>query len=193
MLFKYPWILSTSIQKNYEEILAFLFAEKVCKISCIIAWLARTSMVQLCTIFELLRTTYILFIFSWVHSIFIKGLTTSQWVLELYWSKLLIVPRSSLLCLSPFYIQTHLLLSVFLPFYLHYTSQRRWFLTLTSSKIVENRENKYFLTSFLKLSSCKLSSYNLFFGFHFMGMYDISLQMIPFMMFPDTKVSNNET
>ena len=29
MLVKYPWIISTSIQENYEEILSFFYREKV--------------------------------------------------------------------------------------------------------------------------------------------------------------------
>ncbi|KAK1422891.1 hypothetical protein QVD17_18180 [Tagetes erecta] len=33
MLLKYPWILSTSIHKNYAEIYAFLYAEKVTEVS----------------------------------------------------------------------------------------------------------------------------------------------------------------
>ncbi|MFS7950127.1 putative transcription regulator mTERF family [Helianthus anomalus] len=32
MLLKYPWILSTSIQKNYKEIIAFFYADKVCNL-----------------------------------------------------------------------------------------------------------------------------------------------------------------
>ncbi|XP_076942435.1 uncharacterized protein LOC143612296 [Bidens hawaiensis] len=33
MLLKYPWILSTSIGQNYEEIFAFLYADKVAEVS----------------------------------------------------------------------------------------------------------------------------------------------------------------
>ncbi|KAI7743855.1 hypothetical protein M8C21_025915 [Ambrosia artemisiifolia] len=33
MLLKYPWILSTSIQKNYEEILGFFYANKVAEVN----------------------------------------------------------------------------------------------------------------------------------------------------------------